>query len=279
MRAYLVLALLLAACASPADVTGDAGGPADSGIERDAGTDANLPDLGPRDASAVGANAVSLCEVDNMENLYSGFVPTNPYAAPVPSTECMRAEHDAIMVLGCPNNEDGSPADCQTERADIAVALSTAGFGSNFIVSGAAVHNSYVEAQTLHDLLVDRGVSDANIYIENRAQHTDENIYYSTLIMEEHDWQNALVVSEDAGHLIMSAVCDSNCCVSLGRLTVAGFPVELGGSSTTKAIAHYVRYPYADTVSAGECTQIERPSKLMCTNLDSRHACAGRLML
>lgn len=225
------------------------------------------------------ASAVSLCPVPDMDSVYSGFLPTNPYEAPDDATECMRARHDVIIVLGCPNNEDGSPADCQVERADIAVSLAASGFGSEFIVSGAAVHNSYVEAQTLHDLLVARGVATEHIFIENRAEHTDENIYFSTQIMEDHAWQNALIVSEDPGHLIMSAVCDSNCCVDLGRLTVASFPVTIDSESTTKAVAHYVRYPYASDVSDSECSQIELPTKLMCTNLSSRRACAGSLMV
>src|SRR6185436_9143123 len=104
---------------------------------------------------------------------------------------------------------------------------------------------------------------------------TDENIYYSTLIMQAQGWTNALVVSEDAGQLVMTTLCDSNCCVELGRLTILDFALPSG----TRKAGHYVRYPWAAAVSDAECAQIESPLKGMCTNLGSRLACAGNVQL
>jgi hypothetical protein len=235
------------------------------------------PDAAP-DAVAP-AEPVSTCAVDDMVTLYPGPYPPNPYDTAVAGSACVLARHEVIIVLGCPNNTDGTPAFCQTERADIAVALQAAGYGDRFITTGGAVHNQYVEAQTLHDLLVARGVPDDHIVLETQAQHTDENIYYSAQIMIARGWQNALVVSEDAGQLIMTGLCDANCCVDLGRLTVEGFPITLDGLSVIQKIGHYVRYPWATTVSDGECTQIEMPLKAMCVNASTRKSCAGNLML
>lgn len=229
--------------------------------------------------AATQSGAVSDCAVDDMLTLYPGFLPTNPFVAPPPASACMNAQHDVIIVLGCPNDSDGTSSQCQEQRADIAVALAAAGLGKRFITTGAAVKNPHVEAQTLRDLLIARGVASADIYLDELAQHTDENLYYSSLIMADHGWQNALVVSDDPGHLIMTAVCDSNCCVDLGRITIAGFAIVLAGAPTTKAVGHYVRYPFTPLVSGAECTQIEMGTKLMCTNLASRRACAGNLML
>jgi len=159
--------------------------------------------------------------------------------------------------------------------------LMQAGLGDRFITSGAAVHNSYVEAATLRDLLIARGVPAAQITTELQARHTDENIYYSTQLMAAQAWRSALVVSDDPGHLILSAVCDSNCCVALGRLTVKTFPLKLPGQSTTtpQAVGHYALYPHAEPVAPAECTFIETPLKFMCTNLKTRLACAGNVML
>src|SRR5207247_920759 len=99
--------------------------------------------------------------------------------------------------------------------------------------------------------------------------------YFSTRIMEAHGWTNAIVISDDPGHLILSATCDSNCCVDLGRLTALAFSF---GGNTIKA-GHYVRYPWAAMVSQAECNQIEIPLKLMCTNLSSRQSCAGNIQV
>ena len=223
----------------------------------------------------TGPNPVSLCPVPPMDQLYGGALPTNPYAAAPAAPDCIAHAHDVIIVLGCPSNEDGSPSACQTARADIAVQLMSRGYGSQFITSGGAVHNAHVEADSLEALLIERGVAKASVHTEPQAEHTDENLYFSGLIMKSKGWTNALVVSDDAGHLVMTAVCDSNCCVEAGRFTVFEFPV---GNTTQKA-AHYVLYPYASTVSTAECDVIRSPLKFMCTNLGGRRACANNFQL
>jgi hypothetical protein len=229
----------------------------------------------PVDEAPAPINPVALCAVEPMDQLYSGGLPPNPYAPPPAASACIAAAHDVIIVLGCPNNTDGTPSTCQTKRADLAVAFMRAGFGGLFITSGAAAHNQYVEALTLKQLLVDRGVLPTNVWTDVFAMHTDENIYFSTEIMEAHGWTNAIVISEDPGQLIMTATCDSNCCVALGRLTVLGFSINGG----TTAAGHYVRFPWAAPVTAAECQQIEMPLKFMCVNLSSRLACASNLQV
>lgn len=218
---------------------------------------------------------VTACPVDPMDQLYSGFLPPNPYGAIPAAGACIDRPHDVVIVLGCPNNGDGSPATCQIARADQAAKYFNAGYSTHFITSGAAVANSYVEAVTLKQLLVDRGIPSASILTEQRARHTDENLYFSTRIMEAEGWKSAIVVSEDPGHLILSATCDSNCCVALGRLTALTFTV--GGTAIVSA--HYVRFPWAAAISTGECDQIKLVTKAMCINLSSRLACASNLQI
>jgi hypothetical protein len=268
--------VLLSGCASSAVVDlGDASIPPlqdasvpDAAMSLDAAADVRdaLADAG-REAAALSPSGS--CAVDLMTQLYAGVLPTNPYAKQPPASQCVKQAHDVIVVLGCPSKTDGSPASCQTKRADIAVALSQAGYASRFITSGAAVHNAHVEADALANLLVARGIPSANIVKEPRAMHTDENIYYSSRIMQDQGWTTALVVSDDPGHLIMSAVCDANCCVELGRLTVFEFPVW-GGSEIA---GHYALVPPGTVVSTSECEQIQQALKLMCTNLSSRLSC------
>jgi hypothetical protein len=211
-----------------------------------------------------------------MIDLYSGPLPPNPYGSFPKATACVASAHDAIIVLGCPNNDDGTPSSCQNKRADIAVKLMAAGLANRFIPSGAAVHNAYVEADTLKQLLIARGVLPASIFPETKAMHTDENIYYSTQIMESQGWTSAFVVSDDPGHLVMTALCDSNCCVDLGRLTVFAFTLpDLGAT----LVGHYALYPWAASVSMAECARIEAVTKFMCINLATRKACAANLQL
>jgi hypothetical protein len=224
---------------------------------------------GPADAGLAPAAA---CEVPPMDQLYPGSWPPNPYGPALVAAPCMTQAHDVLIVLGCPSNPDGSASPCQTKRADIAANLFANGHARNFIVTGAAVHNAFVEADALAALLIARGVAQERIVREPHAMHTDENIYYSSRLMQAQGWASALVVSEDAGQLVFTALCDSNCCVNLGRLTVVELPDQTH-------VGHYVLYPEAAAVQPAECAQISTATKFMCTNKSSRKACADNFQL
>jgi hypothetical protein len=200
---------------------------------------------------------------------YGGDAPPATFSPGTPVPTCVRTQHDAVIVLGCPTEADGGASACQTQRADIAVAASRAGLGDRFIVTGGAVANAFVEAETLRSLLVGRGIDETRIVLEPKAEHTDENLYFSSRLMQERGWKTALVVSEDPRHLVMVATCDANCCVELGRLTVFDFD--------DRKLGHYVLYPEAPRVTDEECGTI-RP-KLMCLNEGDRRACARRFAL
>jgi hypothetical protein len=230
---------------------------------------------------AGAAEDAALCPVPTAQALYPGDGPVNPYGELAEADRCVAGAHDAIIVLGCPSRPDGSPADCQITRADLAASLFRAGLGRQLITTGGAVQNRHVEAEALRDLLVARGVPAAAVLLEPRAEHTDENIYYSSLLMEARGWDDALVVSDDPGHLVSTAVCDSNCCVRRGRLTVVTLPLALaeGGAEAPWAVGHYVLYPAAAAVTDAECAHVTLPGKYLCLNLPTRRACSGRLQL
>lgn len=230
------------------------------------------------DIGDVALPAVLTCPMAPMDQLYSGILPPNPYAAWPAAPSCVTEPHDAIIVLGCPSNADGSASTCQLARAGIALRLRATGYADRFIVSGAAVHNAWVEAEALRDLLLAGGVPAERVHLEPQARHTDENLYYATQIMLGQGWRSALVVSDDPGHLMMTAVCDSNCCVDLGRLTLFALPVT-GGLSPTDNVGHYVLIPPAAPIAPAECATIEGPLKFMCTNLGTRKACKANFQL
>lgn len=211
------------------------------------------------------------CEVPPLQELYPGPLPPNPDASQPAAGACIDQAHDVLIVLGCPSKDDGSASNCQLERADIAADLHARGYGDHLIVTGAAVHNGFVEADALRDLLLERGVAEGAIVREPLAEHTDENLYYSSRIMQERGWRSALVVSESTGQLLYNALCDANCCVQLGRLTV----VELAGH----VLGHYVLYPDAEAVHDDECAHIEDARMGVCINLGVRRACKDHFEL
>ncbi len=260
--------------AAVAEVAADAADTADA-ADADAGV-LEVADTETADTEVL--PAVLTCPVASMESLYAGVLPPNPYGAWPTAPDCVKQYHDVIIVLGCPSEGNGSPASCQTGRVDIAMRLKAAGYGDRFIVTGGAVHNQWVEAEALRALLLSRGVQNDRIWLEPEAEHTDENLYYSTQIMVAQGWRSALVVSNDPGHLMMTALCDSNCCVELGRLTLFAMPVT-GGLFPNDNVGHYVLIPPAEASTVAECTTIQGPIKFMCTNLGSRKACKGNIQL
>ena len=218
------------------------------------------------------------CTIPPMTAQYGGDEPPATFTPGREAPPCVAAPHDVIVVLGCPTAPDGSAAPCQIARADLAVRAMRSGLGRELITTGGAVYNTYVEAETLRDLLVGRGVAPDRIVVEPKAEHTDENLYWSTRIMQERGWKTALVVTEDPRHLVMTAVCDANCCVRLGRLTVFEFALAGGSDAGASAkLGHYELHPDAPVVTAEECATIRR--KLMCLPLEGRRACEGRLAL
>jgi hypothetical protein len=159
---------------------GDGGvdaGALDGGV--DAGSDAGAP-AGPD----AGPSAATACTVEPMTEIYSGIFPPNPYSTTGwPAGNCA-VPHDALVLLGCPSNDGGTPSPCQQFRVQFALELQDAGYADEFIVSGAAVHNQYIEADSLKSQLLAAGVPSDHIFEDLLAQHTDENIYYSDKIME-----------------------------------------------------------------------------------------------
>ena len=217
---------------------------------------------------------VASCELPTLDELFPAGAVPNPYEDWTAAPQCLDTHHDVIILLGCPSDVDGAPSECQQRRVDLALKFAAAGYGEQFITTGGAVHNEFVEAESLRDLLVAGGIESERIHLEPLAEHTDENLYYSSQIMISQEWSRALVVS-DSDHLVYAAVCDANCCVKLGRLWTFEFSVD----DEPAMGATYELFPGPQPVAESECDTSALPMSLMCLNLDSRRACADDFQL
>lgn len=110
---------------------------------------------------------------------------------------------DAVIVPGCPSEDDGSLSPCQMSRAVWAAILWQRGLAGAFITSGAAVHSPYVEADALATAMAALGVPADRIWIEPNALHTDENMYYSLQIARALGFRT-LAVASQKGHAAWS---------------------------------------------------------------------------
>ncbi|TNF29441.1 MAG: YdcF family protein [Bacteroidetes bacterium] len=106
--------------------------------------------------------------------------------------------YDAIIVPGYPFRPNGKMNPMYKIRLYWAYHLYKQGKTRNIIVSGAAVHTPYVEAQVYALYLIELGIDPNHIIIEDRAEHSLENVFYSMEIAEKHGFEKVAVVSDKA---------------------------------------------------------------------------------
>jgi len=105
------------------------------------------------------------------------------------------AKVDALIVLGCPTNPDGSPTPEQRERVMEGVREFKKGVSDHIIMTGAAAHNQFVEAHAMALLAEANGLPESAVVEEGKAHDTIQNFYYSDKIMEKNGWRTTEVIS------------------------------------------------------------------------------------
>jgi hypothetical protein len=135
---------------------------------------------------------------------------------------------DAVVVPGCPSEDDGSPSRCQMGRAGHAALLWRDGWTRNFIVSGSDVHTPYVEAEAIAQAMTLLGVPPERIVLERDALHSDENVYYSILLAKKRGFARIAIASNGA---IASLLCK--------MMVQWGYPCAAIGMDTD-ALEHFL---------------------------------------
>ena len=101
-----------------------------------------------------------------------------------------------IIVLGCKAPENGSPTPCIRARAAHAAELYKQKLAPSVIASGGPSLEGPAESGVLAELLATSGVPPAHIVQEDRSHNTIQNIYSSRIIMQQHGWTSAILVTE-----------------------------------------------------------------------------------
>lgn len=126
-----------------------------------------------------------------------------------PQSNSSRARFDAIIILGTPADSDGNPTPELLDRITEGVREYERGVASHMIITGAAAHNHFVEAEVMARVAQAQGVPAAAIFTEARALDTIQNACYSARILKDHGWTSAEIVSS-APHLPRAAMIFSN---------------------------------------------------------------------
>lgn len=102
---------------------------------------------------------------------------------------------DAIIVPGVPYNAK-TWSNVMRLRILWAKFLFEKGYAKNIIFSGGAVHSNYIESRIMGLYAEAFGIPRANIFTEERAEHSTENVYYSYYLAKPHSFKNIALATD-----------------------------------------------------------------------------------
>ena len=102
---------------------------------------------------------------------------------------------DCIIILGYRAPADGIPSPILIERIRKGIELYRLNVAQKIICAGGAVKNQHIEAEVIFKELVKNGIPEENIICERASKGTWGNIKNSKIIMNNHGFKNAVIVS------------------------------------------------------------------------------------
>ncbi len=103
--------------------------------------------------------------------------------------------YDVIIVPGYPF-EGEEWHDVMKMRVLWSVRLFENGITKNIIYSGSAVYSPYVESKVMKIYAMELGVPEENIYTEENAEHSTENVFYSYQLAKELGFEKIALSSD-----------------------------------------------------------------------------------
>ena len=106
-----------------------------------------------------------------------------------------QAPYDAIIVPGVPF-ENGAWSYTMKGRVLWSVYLYQHGIAKNIIYSGSSVYSPFIEGKIMALYAEKLGVAKENIFVEDRAEHSTENVYYGTLLARKLGFKSVAVATD-----------------------------------------------------------------------------------
>lgn len=102
---------------------------------------------------------------------------------------------DAVIVPGVPF-ENGEWSDIMKIRVHWAVYLYKKGLTKNIVFSGNSVYSPYIEARIMALYAEQLGVPKENIFTEEKAEHSSENLYYSYKVAQKNGLKKVALATD-----------------------------------------------------------------------------------
>jgi vancomycin permeability regulator SanA len=103
---------------------------------------------------------------------------------------------DVAIVPGSKVEVSGLPSTRLRARLDKAVELYQQGIFRHVIVSGGTGSEGFDEAAVMKAYLIEKGVPEAQVYVDSQGATTYLTAKNSSRMMKENGWRSALVVSQ-----------------------------------------------------------------------------------
>ena len=101
---------------------------------------------------------------------------------------------DAIIVPGVPF--DTAWSDIMRLRVLWGYHLYNQGLAKNIIFTGSAVYTPYIESRIMAEYAKKLGIPAENIFTEEQAEHSTENVYYSYYMAKDLGFKNIAVATD-----------------------------------------------------------------------------------
>lgn len=101
---------------------------------------------------------------------------------------------DVVVVPGVPF--DTAWSDVMRARVIWSYHLYKKGIAKNVIYSGSAVYSPYVEARIMALYAIELGIPAENVFTEEKAEHSTENIYYSYYLSKDLGFERVALATD-----------------------------------------------------------------------------------
>ncbi len=149
-----------------------------------------------------------------------------------------------MIILGCQVLPDGRPSVLLQDRLDKALDYLGDHPDMTVVVSGGQGTNEpTTEARAMADYLIEHGVPEEHILLEDRSRNTEQNLYYTVALLEQegYDPASGVLIVSNGFHLTRVRMLWSRVWGSSDNLSTLAAP----SSHAPSRISMYIREPLA----------------------------------